>query len=272
MLLFNFFSWDVVSIPLNSLISPIYSWLLGNPFYHLWYLYMYLGLLFTTPLIFLMIDTINDNRTILRIGVSLLIMGFIIELTSSLFWILQFIPYLGYYILGYSMFEYSKKTHKSIRNLKYIIYWFLTSLLIFFSTLLMFTYNISFNLPFLIIPKLYFYNYLSPFVILSSLSLFYGFLNTPQIKFNLSFLSSKTFLIYLFHPAVLIIIGFLVNNIFNLSLFFANSISYIFIFTPLTFFISLFLAILTEKLIKIKILVNINKYFLNSIMKVLKIN
>lgn len=116
----NGFSFNAASI--KGLLVLFYEWAVGKPYYHLWYMYMYIGLILITPPTIYVIGKINDNKKILILGWFMVILGFVINLTSILFWIIQFISYIGYYILGYALKEKTELKKKSAKNIKYILY------------------------------------------------------------------------------------------------------------------------------------------------------
>jgi surface polysaccharide O-acyltransferase-like enzyme len=183
----------------------------GSPFYHLWYLFMIIGMYLITPILN------NQIEKILRKKIWFIALGFMIfGIINNIFkitgynpiFILWFINYLGYYIIGYLMKDSSIKISPLILLLIYI----LSSFLIF--TLTIYTVKIYHNI--------YFYGYLSPFVIFGSLSIYKLFC---QIKMDENILSRITHLtlgIYLIHAGIL--------DLFNLGLmkldfhFFDNAI------------------------------------------------
>ncbi len=165
----------------------------GKPYYHLWYVYMLLGLYASVPFLNLMIKTVSIDRT-KQIIVFLFIIGlinttyeFLFEINS--FFVLWFINYLGYFLLGY----YVKKSVSSISNSKLIFIFLMASMLIVFLT----------YLTFQVWGSLYFYLYLSPFVILASIAVFKLFTQIEIKKNWLSNLSEHSFGVYLIHAFIL---------------------------------------------------------------------
>lgn len=101
-----------------SLLSLAQSLLLGMPYYHMWFLYMIIGLYFVTPFIRILVRNTSKSELLFFVIVSLL-MAAINKLYGSLYdknvvlFINWFILYLPYFILGHlitiSVFEPNKK-------------------------------------------------------------------------------------------------------------------------------------------------------------------
>ena len=171
--------------------------ILGRPSHHMWYLFMIIGLYLVTPLINKLFLKSNV-RQINKVGFILLLFGLILNIWNNYLrsngpFILWFIPYLGYFILGYSL----PKT-KPINNFLLVFIYFLSCTLI---SILSYYTIIKFN------NNLYFYHRLSPFVMISSLSVYIWF-NQISINQNiLSNLSKYTLGIYLIHAGILELIN-----------------------------------------------------------------
>lgn len=190
-----------------DLLKPLKDWFLGGPFYHMWYLYMIFGLYFLTPFLISMKDRIGE-KNFFRLGILFLILSIYLDKYFCLFWLIQSFSYLGYFMLGHSL----KYFYKEKLNYKFLffIYILLVGLIFIFTELLIrekFFINVS---------KLYFYNYLTPVVILASLIFYLLFLNLKvSLKYNLESLSDKTFYIYLIHAGVLDIFIFIIRDIYR---------------------------------------------------------
>src|SRR5690606_5841797 len=106
--------WDF-SLILNNLVY-------GKPYFHLWYVFMFFGLYLVTPLInrYLRI-TFKQASYVWGIGVSLLILVICLGLYyhfygHTKFFIVWFLEYLGYYILGYAISRY-----KVLKNTRWLL-------------------------------------------------------------------------------------------------------------------------------------------------------
>ena len=222
-----------------SLKTVINSAIGGAPFYHLWYLYMMIGIYLLVPFLVKLKEKIGEKK-FKNLGVLLLIISFIIVLfrdfsTFSQLGILKyywkfnqfkFINYLGYFILGYSLKEVEKK--KAIAFLILSIFFLLVSLFFFKEK-----YKIIYD-----------NNYI--WMVFYSISIYLFFLKI-KIKRNnlLSFLEKYSFDIYLLHPIVLNIIleRFLLQE------------KWLFIRIPsliiITFIFSLILGIIVKEIIEV---------------------
>ncbi|MEE9349380.1 MAG: acyltransferase family protein [Flavobacteriaceae bacterium] len=168
-----------------------YSVLKGTPFYHLWYIYMLIGLYLFIPV--LKKHTLNmshKNKWILAIGFMLV--GFLLSLISEFYkmktvFLLWFIKYIGYFMMG------SLVVKASFLNRKLALFLYIISCI---SIAILTFYTLSLK------KSLYFYNYLSPFVIIASVSFYYYFSQLKIKESRLSKIAHLTFGVYLIHPAI----------------------------------------------------------------------
>ncbi|UUE11878.1 acyltransferase family protein [Dickeya zeae] len=169
----------------------------GRPYYHLWFLYMIMGLYIFTPLIRVVV--INTERKILLFFVFIMfafcslidMYNFSIKSNDFLFFS-EFLYYLPYYICGHLIVR-----SNSSRSLPHYMVIFFTSFV--------FTCLLCYLLSFLLGKEsgLYFYNYLSINVIIMSISFMWILkgCNTSAINpGKLRFLSEISLGIYLIHP------------------------------------------------------------------------
>lgn len=89
-------------IDIKSLLASV---ILGRPFYHMWYLFMIIGLYLITPILNNSIYYASRN-TLWTVAILLLLFGMINSsydqiLNNKVSFILWFVNYLGYFILGY---------------------------------------------------------------------------------------------------------------------------------------------------------------------------
>lgn len=178
-------SWTIFSI-----VGPIFYKRL--PWYHLWFMYMILGLYFVVPIIRVFIQAANKK------DLKYVILLFFIVNTIS-FWN-EFMPdlnfsipvitsYLGYFILGHYLYHYdiSEKTRK-------LIYW-LSFASVVFIVLLHIISGAS--------PRTYINATNNPFVIIISAGAFLSFKHSKSKLFNNANiwkqLSILSFGIYLVH-------------------------------------------------------------------------
>lgn len=163
--------------------------LIGKPFYHLWYMYMLIGLYLITPIINRAIQSLALEE-LKRTAYIMLAVGFLINLWNVYFknesiFILWFAEYIGYFLMGYVMINSQKK-------------WSSISLLAVYgaSSLLIAAMTYFFKSPF-------FYNYLFPLVTVASLTIFKLFTQRSFHDNWLSRFSKLTLGVYLIHAGIL---------------------------------------------------------------------
>lgn len=206
-------------------IDKIYN---GKPYYHLWYMYMAIGLYFSYPFILLIKDYYGD-KYFLKLGITLLIIAATLKSTTNIHWFYEFTKYLGYFILGYSIPNSSRlRLSSSSCLLLYII----SCVLIFLGT----------NISYLYFDKsLLFYEYLNPLVILSAIGLFMYAINSNRQFKSYYWFTKYSFNIYLCHAFVLTIIDIAFYKILG-----PDSLGLLYI--PLVFLLTTFVSLLILKL------------------------
>ncbi|MGL5351150.1 MAG: acyltransferase [Cetobacterium sp.] len=194
-------------------INLIKNWFYGRPYYHLWYMYMAIGLYAVAPVIVLIKDEVEE-RDFFKAALIILLFNMVTSRYSTLFWLIQFNSYIGYFMLGYALKSYYTKNKFDVRYS--IGVWILSVLAIFIITEVYVKYNIFEK-------TLYFYNNLSPFVIIGSIFAFITFLNLDIKSKYFEYMSKYTFNIYLIHAGILTFIDIILAK-FELSF---NGIWYI---------------------------------------------
>lgn len=226
-------------------LGPVKEFILGKPFYHLWYLYMMIGLYLLVPFLIKIKEKYGENK-FFKLGVIFIFigLGLIIfqEFLSKInfyerddifkylkyYWYFsqfQFLNFIGYFILGYSL-------KNKIINIKK-------------STL---TYLLSLFFLWLIVEKtknLFFYGNNFVFVIVGAIS-FYLIFNNLKINYNFSKLEKHTFNIYLVHAGILNVISLFLSEILNYE---PNPIWYIPFGIILVFLLSIIFSICLEKIL-----------------------
>ncbi len=226
-IMFNVYIYNFFSI--KDLIGRLY---IGEPYYHLWYLYLILGIYFVTPIVSLIHENF-DFKYRLKIIVTIFIAGSINNIwlrhfgQNNLFFAFKFISYLGYFMIGKELSKLNFKFNKYF----YLAIWFFISVTIALFTLFFRNQNLT--------VITYFYDYLNPLVIIQSISIFIFMikfkLNTnfsTKFKVIITKLSGLTFGIYIIHP---IFVDLLFKNQENLLL--KNNIIFTIPFFTLLIFI-----------------------------------
>lgn len=177
-----------------SIFSVIRDVAYGTSYYHMWYLYMLTGLYIITPLIPIFTRRVQMKSAML--GILLLIFGMVINLIlynlnphTEIFAFAQSILLSGYYIFGYGVSKI--KLLKISTVLLIDVY----SICIILITLLRFITQPQDNA--------YFSSFLSPFIILGSISIYILASHMHTRGKIIPGLSPYTLGIYLFHPVAL---------------------------------------------------------------------
>jgi surface polysaccharide O-acyltransferase-like enzyme len=181
--------------------------LAGVPYFHLWYMYMLLGLYLMAPYIAVATRALGANElrilTIAMLCVSSaesMLGGF-----GEVLFFLKFLPYVGYFIAGHAL----TKQDLHINKMSCFIVFAISTLSIAALTAALFPYigEKSWN---------YMYGYLNPLVIIQSISIFLFMKNTTIFP-NLSRASDLTLGVYLIHPLSLSALSYSGINGFTYS-------------------------------------------------------
>lgn len=248
------FSGDLI----NEIISFIKLAIVGQPFYHMWYLYMMVGVFLLTPIVIKFKQDIGE-KSFKNVTIVFFIISMLGLLTSN--HMLEWDPgksfcYLSYFMMGYVIRKNTKKEKSNKKSIILIILGFLILLGAGFLRYKQGLNGISEDeLTYALLQPF------SPLPILASLLIFAGF---TKLSFNkdVTKLSALTFEIFLFHAGILDLLKLFVK--LNM-----NSILVIIVISILTFIISLILALIYKK---IRDYIN-NKYHIDDrITKLLKLH
>ena len=191
---------------MSELWQPFFNLLCGRPFYHMWYLYMLLGLYLITPVILIIEEnckSVNLRGKLPWILLSVAAIGYWVQPYSfKLAWDIGIqAGFLGFYLVGYAIRCWAKDRGKSNRDGVALIL-----LGVFFEIVLAcLRYRKVLGGALLSNERTEFsflgYEGLAPFVVVSSVLIFAGF-SLLNVRPNLSKLSSYTFLIFLFQGGI----------------------------------------------------------------------
>lgn len=231
-----FFIYDECKAILDgtSIMVPIKGIIAGN-YYNLWFVYMLAGLYLLTPLI-VKLKQVVSKKTYMLSSVILMIWSVGSQAVSS-----QRIPYalgvvfafLGYYILGDVILNNDirikcKSSYFTVAFVMFLVTFFVRSMGVSYYLFDAFT------------------NFFSPTIVIASICIFAGF-KQIDVKSDLSWLSGKTFYIYLFHTIIYKLLFKLIGHINGyLELIVIPTIVII------TFVIALGIAIIYDKFWKSK--------------------
>ena len=189
------------NITLKSLLGIYVNILLGRPFYHMWYMYMIIGLYMVSPIMIRSMEGVKLNRLFIT-SVLLLLLGMLSGICNELIWPFSFINYMGYYLLGYCLNKLCVLNNKPKTGIFIYIFGSLLTFIITEAIIRLGVLN----------KTLYFYEYLSPTVIISSIGIFIYFLKHKEFNVNVSKVLPHTFNIYIIHAGVYNVISILINK------------------------------------------------------------
>lgn len=241
----------------HSVFSPIKAWIIGAPYYHMWYLYMSIGLYLLVPYLLKFKNKIGE-KNFLKIGILFFILGLLIYFFENFlnyidfynknvifgylkyFWYFnqfKFIQFLGYFILGYSL-KNLKSRYITFKNM--LFYTVIVTTSLFLTVEYVVRTKIITNAD-----TLYNNNFI--FVMASAVMLYIAFdnLDLKKIKYDFSHLAFHSFNIYLVHAGILTIITTILDKLLNYE---PNPIWYIPFAICFVFVSSYIFSIMWEKL------------------------
>ena len=206
---------------IGDIIMPIKNFFIGVPYYHMWYMYMLMGLYIIIPNLIVFIEKINNKKKRNYYYAAIIAMCLISGLTSSIkikYSICNVIVYAGYLLLGYKIrYELKDKKNNKVGCMLVILGFVVLSLLsVYAYNNFMILYTAKYDL--LSIHNLVFsITNFGPIICLSSSLIFAGF-SKINIKKTVINISNKTFYMYLFHAIVITILFMIENKLLKLEL------------------------------------------------------
>lgn len=194
--------WDMRRILIKEQVTEyileyLNNFLLGKPYYHMWYLFLLIGVYILVPIVIRFKNSISEKR-FSQISWIFLVIGCASYWTSSytIQWDIGLcFEFLGYVMIGYEIRRKCEKT--SSNNFKAVLF-ILLGLLVEF-ILVIIKYN---NMIPKITKRYDITADYAPGVAIAAVLIFIGF-SKLKIKRDFSKLSSLTLYIYLFHAGVL---------------------------------------------------------------------
>lgn len=193
----------------KNLLESLYN---GKPYYHLWYLYMLIGLYLVVPFISRLWASLNEKQRLLFMVVCFALAAIApfesaflpVESGSPFFLLYRFLPYVGYFVCGHYMKTIVDKQHNRLSIQRVIL---------LMAALALVTVVGSYFTGSNKVPGLYFFHYLSVNVILFTVLLYFIFMKWVQANKNpprfIQLVDKTSLAIYLIHPIILILIGYL---------------------------------------------------------------
>lgn len=177
------------------------AWLMGRPYYHLWFVYMIPFLYLSTPALRVILKKFSRNEALFFIifCFSLAILNTLFTNTLSFFelnskfslFTNSFLSYIGYFCLGGYIAKYNIKIKTNTALFSLLLAWLITIFGSYF-----FTYS-------------YFYSYLSINTVIASIALFLLIKKFFDKNLKLDSFAKLNFGIYLVHPVFLDAFNFL---------------------------------------------------------------
>ena len=182
-----------------EILEPFIDLLKGRPYYHMWYLYMLIGVYIAVPAIIIIKDKLSE-ATFSKVAWTFMFLATISSLTHSalLCYDIGFsFCYIGFLLLGYEI----RKRVTTKDNIKAFMYIGASIILCGLVGIIQY-YTLDLEIPDQLKPEGNF----SPLVVLGTIFLFTGFAYL-KVSLNLSKLSSLSFVIYLIHAFILYVIS-----------------------------------------------------------------
>lgn len=191
---------------------------------HLWFMYMLIGLYAVFPFIFYFKQNVKKSEFII-FSCFMVVLSCLVHFTCKLIWPIEFLEYLGYFLMGYQIRNNGKKIWGSA------FLWMLISFTFLILTYLLnerqFVAN-NYNPSFFRNPNF-------PTVIIASLAIFISFskMEIPCVHGFFLKIARHSMVIYMLHPLILNI----ACKIIKPAEF--SSGSFIFVFVPVMFIVCL---------------------------------
>ncbi len=251
----------ISEINIAAFLNPIKALITGEPYYHLWYLYMIVGIYMLTPIVIRFKNSISKEN-FAKVSWIFLIVSCLSGFTSNytLQWdIGRSFLYLGYFMIGYVLKQKYENKKNKVKGIIFILLGLLVEYIIvpiqYNHTMLGMKENME---------KYTLIGNFNPIILIYSVLLFAGFANI-NIKKDISKLSNLTFYIYIFH-AFIIKISFAIFQLIGLINKDTNSNIVILLETIFVFIVSYICSILWNKIWN---LINKNNRIYNKIDKII---
>ncbi len=176
----------------KELLLPLVNWVHGVPNVTMWFMYMMVGLYAVTPMICWFKEQL-DVKTFNSIGVLLFVLCVFISKNCSLIWPVQWTEWIGYFVLGNSIYDYyrSKNLFNGNRAIS------IGLIAVAYMIQIVYWYHYDYNTEIITIPESF-----SLSVLVGSVFQFIGFsvLKGMKIRQSTVYISKYSMEIYLIHP------------------------------------------------------------------------
>lgn len=183
--------------------EPLQLWLEGVPYFHMWFMYMLMGLYAAAPFLIRFRSRVGEPQWFAA-GILCLAAGMALSDRMSLPWFLQWLLYVGYFMLGAAIRRhYREKGRNPLGNVCLA-----AGLAVLVGAAWLFHRKLWYG----VLPEYELIHPLSGLVALSSILIFAGFARR-RVPTDLGIHSGLTFYIYLFHGGVLSFLDLFIRNV-----------------------------------------------------------
>ncbi len=192
------------ALSVSLLLQPLKDWLRGEPFYHMWYMYMLIGLYALAPVVLRFKESIGFEA-FEKIAFGFLFFASLAAWASSRH--VNWDPGLSFDFLGYFMAGYVIRKRCRGSNRRALLFLLLGLAVELVNCALRYE-QVLLRMP---EARMALFSPNSPLVVISSLLIFAGFASM-KTRIKASWLASQTFVIYLAHAGILSVIQILGGN------------------------------------------------------------
>lgn len=187
----------------EQLWEPVKLWLQGVPYFHMWFMYMLVGLYAAAPFLVRLRSRLGERQWFAA-GAVCLTAGMALSKWAAPAWYFQWTLYAGYFMLGAAIRRHFRKKGRNAFENVYLT----AGLAVLAAAAWLFHLKLWRN----ILPGYEVIHPLSGLVALSSVLVFAG-LAGRRVTIDLGAHSGLTFYIYLFHGGVLSFLDILIRNV-----------------------------------------------------------
>lgn len=200
-----------------TLVQCAKKWIVDSPYYHLWYMYMIIGLYLLAPFIYKIKSRLKHLKLQFLFVIGAFVFSIIMRFAIKLPDILRCFEHVGYFVAEGYIFEAYKKNDSIIKRKGIVILLFI----IVFAIMIISNHLFVLQLIKKSASEYYITDYLSPLIVFSAVAVFIAAtdLNTDAYrnKAIIIKLSNYTFYIYLIHAGVLDVLNKVLSHL-NISL------------------------------------------------------
>lgn len=194
---------------MDAALGSIKLWIIyGDPYGHMWYMYMLIGFLIWAPFLCRFFQSLTLPLKWI-IGLIGLIIGCVWYGTGEVIWPLKFLQHIGFFFLG-AVIREQAKTYKVPKVAK--MFGVVSLLMLVLTYLVVYGQTVSF-----ILLRMNFQERLSPTIIIGSVATFIWISNLKMDYNPVNKVAEHSFFVYLIHGGVISVIENIWNDILHLQ-------------------------------------------------------